>query len=218
MGKGSNFERDICKQLSLWWTNQERDDVFWRTAGSGAMAKVRSKVQQQTFGQYGDIQATDPIGQPLIDLCSIELKRGYSKGSLMDMLDKKDHMKHQPMEEFILQAMGDAKNAGSPFWLVITRRDSRQSTLTMPLSFYRLLPKKPFMPICKMKIHLRPFKLKVDKWKDKKGKKHIHTEKIVLDNIKVIVVSLPLQNFLDNISSKVIKVLANGQRKKKTTV
>ncbi len=61
MPKGSNFEREICKLLSLWWTNDKRDDIFWRTSGSGARATTRSKTKQKTFGQYGDVQATDPI-------------------------------------------------------------------------------------------------------------------------------------------------------------
>jgi len=43
MAKGSSFEREICTILSKWWTNNERDDVFWRTAGSGARATTRSK-------------------------------------------------------------------------------------------------------------------------------------------------------------------------------
>ena len=66
--KGSQFERTVCKDLSLWWTKGKRDDVFWRTSGSGARAKTRSKTGEKTFGQYGDVQATDPIGQPLICL------------------------------------------------------------------------------------------------------------------------------------------------------
>lgn len=39
--KGSVFEREICKALGRWWTDGERDDIFWRTAGSGARATCR---------------------------------------------------------------------------------------------------------------------------------------------------------------------------------
>ena len=135
--KGSSFEREICKKLSLWWTEGERDDVFWRTAGSGAMAKVRSKSRKTTFGQYGDIQATDPIGQPLINLCSIELKRGYSKTTFADIIDKPEKAKPQQYELFIEQASTDAKNAKSPYWLLITKRDRREALVTMPWNLYR---------------------------------------------------------------------------------
>ena len=29
--KGSAFEREICKKLSLWFTENERDDIFFRS-------------------------------------------------------------------------------------------------------------------------------------------------------------------------------------------
>lgn len=139
-GKGSNFERQTCKTLSLWWTNGKRDDVFWRTAGSGARAKTRSKTGQNTFGQYGDIQATDPIGQPLIDTVSIELKRGYSHNSFADIIDKKETSKTQQLYElFIEQAKQDAKNAGAPFWMLITKRDRREALVFIPVKLMNLL-------------------------------------------------------------------------------
>jgi hypothetical protein len=142
MGKGSNFEREICKQLSSWWTNNKRDDVFWRTAGSGAMAKIRSKRNKKTFGQCGDIQAIDPIGQPLIDLCSIELKRGYSRTTFADLLDKPESAKQQQYELFMEQAQTDAKNADCMFWLLITKRDRRDALITMPFQLYKNLNKR----------------------------------------------------------------------------
>jgi hypothetical protein len=138
-GKGSNFERETCKTLSLWWTNGERDDVFWRTAGSGARAKTRSKTGQSTFGQYGDIQATDPIGQPLIDAISIELKRGYSRSTFADIIDKKKTSKTQTYELFIEQAKQDAENAGAPFWILIAKRDRREALVFMPVKLMDLL-------------------------------------------------------------------------------
>jgi len=137
MAKGSSFEREICKKLSLWWTYNKRDDVFWRTAGSGAMAKTRSKANKKTFGQYGDIQATDPIGQPLIDMCSIELKRGYSKSSFADVIDKSAKAAVQTFEKFIAQAMEDAFNANSYSWLLITKRDRHETMIFMSLRFYQ---------------------------------------------------------------------------------
>lgn len=77
-GKGSAFEREIAKQLSLWWTEGERDDIFWRTNASGARFTARRKQGKTTEGQGGDITFTDPIGKGLIDVFSIELKTGYS--------------------------------------------------------------------------------------------------------------------------------------------
>jgi len=131
-GKGSNFEREICKKLSLWWTDDKRDDVFWRTAGSGARATVRNK---NTFGQHGDVQATDPIGQPLIDLCNIELKRGYNASTLSDFLDrvpKKKESKCQ-LQKFIEQAITDCRSRddGSE-WMLLVKRDYKEVILFTP--------------------------------------------------------------------------------------
>ena len=128
----------MCKQLSLWWTAGVRDDVFWRTSNSGGRSKVRSRGGRGTFGQYGDIQATDPIGQPLVDLCTIELKRGY-KHTIGDVLDAPTGAIEQQWEGFTRQAAGDAANAGAPFWLLITRRNQRAAVVFMPELLYRRL-------------------------------------------------------------------------------
>jgi len=135
MAKGSNFEREVCKQLSLWWSKDKRDDIFWRTAGSGAMAKTRSKSNRKTFGQYGDIQATDPIGQPLIDLVSIELKRGYSKSTFADLIDRPKNAAEQMYESFIHQAIQDYINSSAQSWWLIVKRDRREPIIITPFSF-----------------------------------------------------------------------------------
>ena len=82
MAKGSDFERTICKELSQWWSREEekkeRDDVFWRTAGSGARATVRQKQGKDTSASYGDVTSIDPIGYPFVSLFLLEIKRGYT--------------------------------------------------------------------------------------------------------------------------------------------
>ena len=139
MSKGSSFERDICRQLGLWWTDGKRDDVFWRTSGSGARASVRSKKDKATFGQYGDVQATDPVGQPLIDVCTIELKRGYSGSTFADLVDKPDKAAAQQYEKFIEQAKTGCEKAGTQGWLLIIKRDRRKPIVIMSFHFITLL-------------------------------------------------------------------------------
>ena len=90
MAKGSEFEREFCKDLSLWWTDQERDDIFWRSSNSGGRATVRAKVGRTTAGQYGDVAAIDFDGLPLLELMTMELKRGYSKNTIQDLVDNKE--------------------------------------------------------------------------------------------------------------------------------
>jgi len=152
--KGTQFEREICKQISLWWTENERDDIFWRSSNSGGRATVRDRQSKQTFGQYGDVQATDPIGQPLIDLCTIEIKRGYGNASVGDVVDKSPTAAEQKWEKFVMQAKGDAEKAGSVAWLLITKRDRRDTMCFFPTALFRplmhtakcsLLFSRPFM-------------------------------------------------------------------------
>ena len=142
MKKGSQWERDICKKLSLWWTEDKRDDVFWRTAGSGARATQRAKKQKKTYGQCGDVQAIDPIGEPLTKLCSIEIKRGYSQNSFADLIENQAHLVKAPMYfQFILQARKECKQAGTYAWMIIAKRDRRMPIIIIPAYFYRAIRK-----------------------------------------------------------------------------
>ena len=143
-GKGSKFEREISKILSLWWTKGKREDVYWRSTTSGARATVRNRKGKGTFGQCGDIQANDPIGQPLLDVCNIELKRGYSRDTISHLLDSLPGNKPQAYELFIEQAKEDHKKAGSHFWLLIVKRDRRRPMVYMSIRFYRELSKALF--------------------------------------------------------------------------
>jgi len=137
--KGSKYEREVCKQLSLWWTGGERDDVFWRSTTSGARATIRSKQGKVTFGQYGDIQATDPIGQPLLNVCTIEVKRGYTKDHFHDMIDSPSNELPKQYEKFIEQVKADSEKADSIYWLLIVKRDRKLPMVYMPIKFYKHL-------------------------------------------------------------------------------
>ena len=129
--KGSQFERDLCRQFSLWWTSGQRDDVFWRTAGSGAMAKTRSKTGRTTANQYGDIHAVDPIGIPFTDAFTVEAKRGYNKHTFADMIDKPDNAGEQQWEKFLSQVLADWQLAGTWAWLLVVKRDRREPLVFM---------------------------------------------------------------------------------------
>lgn len=134
MPKGSDFEREKCKELSLWWTSGKRDDVFWRSHSSGGRATQRGA--KRTAGQYGDITASDPCGQPLIDVLTIELKRGYSSLTIQDILDRGPaQTAQQEWEKFVCQAVGSHRMAGSFAWMVLARRDKRVAWVYMPSYF-----------------------------------------------------------------------------------
>jgi len=136
--KGSAFERKICKELSLWWSKGKRDDIFWRTSGSGARSTVRSKKNKQTFGQGGDVQAADPIGQPLIDVFNIEMKTGYKGSHIGEMIDKLSTSKPQ-YENFISQAIYSHITEKTLSWMVIIRRQNRNIMVITPTCMFSML-------------------------------------------------------------------------------
>lgn len=72
--KGIQFERQICKDLSLWISGGKREDVFWRSAMSGGRATVREKYGIQLQSQVGDISPISALGETLLDSIVIECK------------------------------------------------------------------------------------------------------------------------------------------------
>ncbi len=132
-GKGSTFERWFCKRLSLWWTDGKRDDVFWRTAGSGGRATNRHRTGLSTAGGYGDIMAVDVVGQQFLDVFTLELKRGYSTAHVMDLVDK-GKAPITKWEGFVQQAIASAKQAKSLSWMIVSQRDRRVPMCWFPSS------------------------------------------------------------------------------------
>ena len=72
--KGSQFERDICKDLSLWISNDKRDDLFWRSAMSGGRATIGYKSGIKRKAQTGDISSITKLGNKLTRKFIIECK------------------------------------------------------------------------------------------------------------------------------------------------
>lgn len=74
--KGNSFEREICKKLSLWLSNDKMDDVFWRTSNSGGRYTSRKKVGKTTENQIGDIGLNSDFepGKKLLEKFVLECK------------------------------------------------------------------------------------------------------------------------------------------------
>jgi hypothetical protein len=85
--KGSSFEREFCKELSLWWTDGKDKDVFWRTHSSGARHGISEEC--------GDVMAVKECGHPLMDKVMFELKHWNRNDLLLDLIrsDKKSELK-----------------------------------------------------------------------------------------------------------------------------
>lgn len=139
MAKGGEFERELCKEISRWWSRGSRDDLFWRTSNSGGRATVRAKKGQRTAGHAGDITATSSAGRKLTDRITFEMKRGYNTAaSLHTLFDLRPRNDASAMyETWIQQARAAAGKAGTPYWCIIHRRDGRVATMTMPYDLWK---------------------------------------------------------------------------------
>jgi len=71
--KGSQFERDCCKKLSIWITDGKREDALWRSAMSGGRATIAKKAGRD-IRQAGDITSVSPEGHALSNHYYIECK------------------------------------------------------------------------------------------------------------------------------------------------
>ena len=131
--KGPNFERSKCKQLSLWWTQDETEPhtgAFWRTANSGGRATIRAKQKLKTPNSYGDVGYLDACGKPFIDNCLLELKRGYTKDiSILDLLDKKTGI--PILLKWYNKAEEERKLAKRKYTIIIFRRDRHESCILL---------------------------------------------------------------------------------------
>ena len=142
MGKGAKFERQISKELSLWWTGGKRDDVFWRTSQSGGRATIRKKQGKNTKNQDGDICATDPIGQPLLDVTTIELKVGYNSWTIKEIIDSLTREKNSKLEDFFEQCEREATAQNKKCWCLITRQDRRESLIFINNELWKIIARK----------------------------------------------------------------------------
>lgn len=70
--KGNNFELDISKKLSLWWTDNERSDVFYKTTNSGGIYTINEKTMYKN--DAGDIKSIDVDSKAFTDYFIIECK------------------------------------------------------------------------------------------------------------------------------------------------
>ncbi len=135
MAKGANWERQISGILSLWWTGDPDASVFWRTANSGGRATVRTRKGRKTPNHFGDLCAIDPVAQPLLDLFVIEIKRGYNRATVHDLLDRSQKSTAPIHAEWIKKVSETAKIAGVRYWMLIHKRDRREPLILLPDHF-----------------------------------------------------------------------------------
>ncbi len=203
--KGGVFEREICVVLSEWWSKGKNPDVFWRSQGSGGRDTMRfRKTGKGIEGHDGDISAMHKSGRRLPKLFTVELKRGYGKTCVFDVLDRPKKKKNakqpaqQEWESWIEQIDVKQKRNGTIGWLLIHRRDGRRPFIYYSLGVYEKL----FNDI--IRIEGQFLHVKVRLFFKKSGERKTIT-----------VMGTPLHTFLKAVDPDKIKGIYNEIKRKK---
>jgi|GEM_PF-1431471 len=133
--KGSRWERDCAKRLSLWLSDNERDDLVWRTASSGGRFTQRKKRGQVTCNQAGDLCATDPSVQYFFDYALVECKNGYTQAktkksskaviSVLQAIDRLETTKDPLIFQWWDKAIKERDGSGRRRAMLIFKRDKK---------------------------------------------------------------------------------------------
>lgn len=121
--KGASFERQICKDLSLWISRGEHPDVFWRSAMSGGRARVLMKEGLKASSQTGDLSSIKSMGEALTNAFIIECKfhRDLHLSNLITS-------KQEGLPKFWRQLCADCKTYGKK-WPMLIAKQNRKPTL-----------------------------------------------------------------------------------------
>jgi len=143
--KGSAYERKICRELSLWWTKGKRDDIFYRTAGSGGRATKRAKQNLTTANSAGDVGILDPIGKPFLDKVMIEIKRGYTKGNeakqirTLSIIDNPKNQKEPLLIKWWNKALKEAYLDNNKEVMIIFKRDRKNACAMLSFNMMNMI-------------------------------------------------------------------------------
>lgn len=145
--KGNKYEIKTARRFSLWYTNNERDDIFWHSSSSGATATNQMKRNQCSMtNSCGDLCYLDAIGKSFCDLTLVEFKSGYTdkikknksgkltkttgkKISITDLLDSKNRKNDPLLIEWFRKAQKEAIQHKRKHPIVVFQRDRRSSCI-----------------------------------------------------------------------------------------
>jgi hypothetical protein len=137
MAKGSDYEREIAKRISIWFSEGERDDVFWRTSQSGGRATERYKRGSSTQNSDGDLSFIDESGACFIRYYLVEIKRGYN--AQLDILNWIDGKSNPILFDWFTKSKREKRRANRKQVLIIFRRDKKRSVVAIDGDHFREL-------------------------------------------------------------------------------
>ena len=122
--KGSNFERDTCRLLSLWLSRSQRADLFTRNVLSGGAFTIRTTER----GIPGDVAASDPLSHEFLSLYSIECKH-HADLKLSELL-----LKPQRLSSFgkIIAKAEEQAAETQRYYLIVAKQNNRDTVIFTP--------------------------------------------------------------------------------------
>jgi len=141
--KGGDFEREICKFLTVWCGGDPKQPYFWRQPASGAML-----TRNDDLNMSGDIRAIRPEGDFLTKNISLELKNGYPKTSIDYHLK---YNKSDGIREFWEQCVGDAVKVGKHPMLIYRKKGIKPIYVGMAPILYQMVSQ--YLTECRF-VHL----------------------------------------------------------------
>ena len=123
--KGSQFERNIACQLSLWISDGKRKDLICRTGGSGGQFTSWLKRGEPMFVP-GDLMSIDPLAHQFCSTFAIECKHWKDLGMIRFLLGKGE------LYEAMLKIKIQAEERNQK-WMLIAKQNNRPALVIMPL-------------------------------------------------------------------------------------
>jgi len=137
--KGSQFERDVCKMLSVWIQGTEKPYLFWRMPASGGLATI-SELNKDLSGDIMPLDEDIKKWWPF----SIECKNGYPNTSFWQHFKG---LKNFNIELFWRQCIDDAKKANK-YPMLIYRKKGKKPIVGISEYVYKTLrPNLPFIAL-----------------------------------------------------------------------
>ncbi len=130
--KGADFERLICRELSLWISRGARADLFTRNKASGGAFTTAMRRRDAEHGQPGDIAPTEIEALEFTRIFAIECKH-YRNLELISYMH--DVRAKSLLGQIIALAKRQAKHAKRHF-IVIAKENNRPTWAIGDFSFY----------------------------------------------------------------------------------
>lgn len=123
--KGSTWEREVGKLLSLWLTHNERGDIFARNVLSGGTFTLAMAKGHTSSHNPGDLIAAHPLAFRFLECFAVECKHLADIGLDAYLLDPRGQCN---LGRIISLAKGQAKHINREY-MVVAKQNHRDALM-----------------------------------------------------------------------------------------